>query len=128
MRGVVGFAIADYSDDWREDGVRLAYSPELERLIGNSLFMGMKVLGMNETTIYDLAYKAAGKREGRKKSFSLPEKREYLGYMSLLASRDYSVLKEVGRPRIDSPRTVDWVRRSDSNHRLSHRKPFPTPS
>lgn len=95
----------------------MAFDPKLERDQGKALLRSSRLLGLY-SDLETMAAKMHGLMGTRKKDFTRAAELEYMGYMSLLASRDYSVLRELEKPHQDTG--TDYPRRIHSRHRMSH--------
>lgn len=99
----------------------MTYSTENEQRIGQCISRGLKLLGRSVNWLRELSRQKTF-REGSKKSYKFQDELEFLGYSTLLASFDYSVILEKSIPRPETPTVHDWRRRTHSRHRMQHRE------
>lgn len=110
---------SNVKDRRRGETISMAYSPDNEKRIGQSLQRSLNVLGRSAEWLRGISRRKTF-RDGAKKDFRLADELEYMGLMSLLCSYDYSTLKEVASPRSKDPRAFDYPRRTHSRHRIAH--------
>lgn len=108
------------TDEGRED-VRTRYETSAEQSVGRSLRLACKVVGFDDDVLKRKAQLMGGAKGEAKKNFKDAAEEEYLGYMSLLASADYSVLAEKSSPHANM-QFKDYPRRTHSRHRMTHRE------
>lgn len=114
------------SDNHRRTTVRDSFSPEEEQRVGQSLLLACDLAGFSNERLTAMATVHAGRRGDYSKDSSAGWEREYVGLMSILASRDRSVLVEEDSER-QGTTYVDFPRRLASRRRLEHREhPSPT--
>lgn len=92
-------------DDWR-----VRYSAEAEEPGGRSLRIACRWVSLSDNDLIAKSQAVAGAKEDLSDAAEI----EYIGYMSLLASADYSTLTEPSRRHANLPSSLDLPRRSDT--------------